>query len=63
MARKTGEARAFALDLGAVVRPFRPEVQCRQKSGHQEDCKNREIDQASLGHVVTSLRLLEADVL
>jgi hypothetical protein len=53
----------FALDLGAVVRPVRPQAQCRQKSGHEEDCENREIDQASFGHVVTSFRLLEADVL
>jgi hypothetical protein len=60
MARKTGEARAFALDLCAVVRPLWPQVQRRQKSCHQEDCENREIDQASSGHVFTSFGFLRS---
>ena len=58
----TDEARAVSLDLGAVVRPVGPQMQCREESGRQEDCEDRDIDQASFGHVVTSFRL-EADVL
>jgi hypothetical protein len=48
------------------MRPFRPEVHHgRQESGDDENRENREIDQPSFGHEVTSFRSveLEADVL
>jgi hypothetical protein len=47
------------------VRTSGEKLQCRQQSGRDEDCEDREIDQSSSGHVVTSLQKdgLEANVL
>jgi hypothetical protein len=61
---RDGERSArIELDLGAVARSVGPEVQGRQERRSDEDCKHREVDEASLRHVVTSLHGLETDIL
>ena len=51
--------------IRAVVRTVREKLQRRQHSSTDEDGEDREIDQSSSGHVVTSFRKmgLEANVL